>query len=151
MLATTAAGLGIQEHGSQLPDTVMAPAAPPSPRIIIHGWNCPMPIPGTSPIGKRIAIPHLRAAASLARAIYHLISLSQAKTSSGRALVAHQLIAEFLASVEGGSFDVDTVEGLMFSLEESGVVAVTSHEPGGQEEIQYFYEFLVEPNVTTSR
>jgi hypothetical protein len=150
MLATTAAGLGIQEHGSQLPDTVMAPAAPPSPRIIIHGWNCPMPIPGTSPIGKRITIPHLRAAASLARAIYHLISLSQAKTSSGRALVAHQLIAEFLASVEGGSFDVDTVEGLMFSLEESGVVDVTSHEPGGQEEIQYFYEFLVEPNFTMS-
>jgi hypothetical protein len=38
----------------------------------------------------------------------------------------------------------------MFSLEESGVVAVTSHEPGGQEEIQYFYEFLVEPNFTMS-
>ena len=127
----------------------MASAAPPSARII-HGWNCPMPIPGTSPIGKRIAIPHLRAAASLARAIYHLISISQAKAPSGRALVAHQLIAEYLASVEGGSFDADAAEGLMFNLEESDVVAVTSHEPGGQEEIQYFYEFLVEPNFTTS-
>ena len=59
-------------------------------------------------------------------------------------------IAEYLASVEGGSFDADAAEGLMFNLEESDVVAVTSHEPGGQEEIQYFYEFLVEPNFTMS-
>ncbi len=30
----------------------------------------------------------------------------------------------------------------MFNLEESDVVAVTTHEPGGQQATQYFYEFL---------
>jgi hypothetical protein len=29
----------------------------------------------------------------------------------------------------------------MLNLEESDVVAVTSHEPGGQQDTQYFYEF----------
>jgi hypothetical protein len=150
LLATTAASLGIQEHGSHISDASMAPAVPPN-ACIIHGWNCPMPLPGNAPLGKRITIPHLRAAASLARGIYHLISISQARAPSGRMLVAHQLIVDYLTSTQGGSFDAETVEGLMLSLEDSDVVAVTSHEPGGQEEIQYFYEFLVEPNVTTSR
>ena len=65
-------------------------------------------------------------------------------------LVAHQLIADFLSSTEGGtSFNLETTEGLMLNLEDSDVVQVTSHEPGGQEATQYFYEFLVEPHVNT--
>ena len=108
-----------------------------------------MPLPGTAPNGKRILIPLLRPAASLARGIYHLISLSQAKAPSGRMLVAHELIADYLTSAEGGSFDSETAEGLMLNLEESDVVVVTTHEPGGQQQTQYFYEFLVEPHVNT--
>ena len=111
-----------------------------------------MPLPGNAPLGKRITIPHLRAAASLARGIYHLISTRRREPPADGCSsdVAHQLIVDYLTSTQGGSFDAETVEGLMLSLEDSDVVAVTTHEPGGQEETQYFYEFLVEPNVTTS-
>ena len=62
-LANTAANFALQEHGSHFPDAPMAQAAPNIP--IIHGWNCPMPPPGTVPIGKRITLPHLPAAAKL--------------------------------------------------------------------------------------
>jgi hypothetical protein len=62
-------------------------------------------------------------------------------------LVDHQLIAEYLASAEGGSFDFETAEGLMLSLEESDIVVVTTREPGGQHETQYFYDFIVAPHA----
>ena len=144
-LANTAANFALQEHGSHFPDAPMAQAAPNIP--IIHGWNCPMPLPGTVPIGKRITLPHLPAAAKLARGLYQLLSISQARTPEGRVLVDHQLIAEYLASAEGGSFDSETAEGLMLSLEESDVVVVTTREPGGQHETPYFYDFFVAPHA----
>lgn len=107
----------------------------------------PDPALGTVPIGKRITLSHLPAAAKLARGLYQLLSISQARTPEGRVLVDHQLIAEYLASAEGGSFDFETAEGLMLSLEESDIVVVTTREPGGQHETQYFYDFIVAPHA----
>ena len=144
-LANTAANSALQEHGSHFPDSPMAQAASNIP--IIHGWNYPMPPPGTVPIGKRITLSHLPAAAMLARGLYQLLSISPARTPEGRVLVDHQLIAEYLASAQGGSFNSDTAEGLMLSLEESDVVVVTTREPGGQHETQYFYDFIVAPHA----
>ena len=109
-----------------------------------------MPIPGTVPIGTVIAPPLLHAATQLARGLYQLMSLSQARTAGGRVLVAHQLIAEYLSSAEGGSFNPEVTERLTITLEECNVVDVTTHEPGGEAETQYYYEFLVEPNLNTA-
>ncbi len=62
-------------------------------------------------------------------------------------LVAHQHIAAYLSSAQGDSFNPEMTDDLMLSLEEFNIVEVTTHEPGGEEETQYFYEFLVEPHV----
>ena len=73
--------------------------------------------------------------------------MTQTRSPGGWVLVEHQLIADYLASAEGGSFNSETTDGLMMSLEDSNVVEVTTHEPGAQQETQYFYDFLVAPHV----
>ena len=48
-------------------------------------------------------------------------------------------------STDGYSFDSKTTEALMDDLEQTSVVVVHTHEPGGQAETEDFFDFRIEP------
>ena len=105
-----------------------------------------MPLPGNAAVAKAINSRHIPAAIKLANGLNHLLSSATQKTPDHRPLVAMiDIIAYLATSTDGYSFDPKTTEALMDDLEDTSVVVVHTHEPGGQAETEYLFDFRIEP------
>ena len=143
-LAVATANFSLNEHGSHL---TKAPNPPAGLGLLVHGWNCPMPLPGNAAVAQAINPRYIPAAIKLANGLNHLLSSDKAKTPDHRPLVAMIDIIAYLeaTSTDGYSFDPKTTEALMDDLEQTSVVVVHTHEPGGQAETEYLFDFRIEP------
>ena len=124
-LAAAAANFSLNEHGSHI---TTAPIPPAGLGLLVHGWNCPMPLPGNAAVAKAINPRHIPAAIKLANGLNHLLSSATQKTPDHRPLVTMTDIIAYLATpTDGFAFDSKTTESLMDDLEDTSVVVVHTH------------------------